>query len=117
MTAKIKIITTPITLNEVQKIAQATFGEMTKAVVDLKQKILALGGEMHADSEALLIKKGSKQENLWGFNIYPDKPRGRRLEFSSLINIRPLANNRSITIQSSIIKKKIKKIVNDLIQK
>jgi len=117
MMPKIKIINQPITLSEVKKIAQATFGEMAKAVVDLEKKILAIGGQMHADSEALLINKGSQQKNLWGFNIYPDEPRGCRLEFSSLINIRPAVNNRSMTIKNAVIKKKIRKIVSDLIQK
>lgn len=112
----IKIIRKNINKDELKKIAREGFGEMVKAVVDIEKEIMALGGELHADGNALLFKKGSKQENLWGINIYPDRPNDKRIEFSALINIRPSIGNRSIEIQSPQIRKKIKKIVGKLIQ-
>jgi hypothetical protein len=112
----IKIIKTKISPEELKKIAQETFGEMTKAVVDIEQEIMALGGELHADSEALLLEQGSRQENLWGINIYPDQPKNKRIEFSALINLRPSIGSRSMEIQDPKIKETIKKIVNKLIE-
>jgi len=38
---------------------------MVKAVVDVEEEIMALGGELHADGNAMLFQEGSKQENLW----------------------------------------------------
>lgn len=112
---KIKIIKKKIGQEELRKFARETFGEMVKAVVDLGQGVLAIGGELHADEEALLLKNGSRQENLWGINIYPDKPRNQRIEYSALINIRPSLGYRSMEIKSPEIRKKIKGIVDRLI--
>ncbi|MFH2104720.1 MAG: DUF5674 family protein [Parcubacteria group bacterium] len=91
------------------------FGDMVKVVVDIDQGIMAMGGEMHADSEAILLTAGSQQENLWGANIYPEKTKADRLEYTSLINIRPRAGNRSMEVQDEEIKKKIAEVINKLI--
>ncbi|NQV13718.1 MAG: hypothetical protein HQ530_05465 [Parcubacteria group bacterium] len=91
------------------------FGDMIKVVVDIDQKIMAIGGEMHADSEAILLTAGSQQENLWGANIYPEKTKADRLEYTSLINIRPAAGNRSMEIQDEGVKEKVESIVSKLI--
>lgn len=64
----IRIITTPITLDELTTEAQNLFGEMVKAVVDVDQKIMAISGELHADEESVLLEHGSAQKNLWGIN-------------------------------------------------
>lgn len=53
----IKIIRKKITKGELKNLARKSFGEMLKAVIDLKHKILAVGGELHADAEAFLLEK------------------------------------------------------------
>jgi len=75
--------------------AEDGFGELVKAVVDVEREIMAAGGELHADEEALLLEQGSEQRHLWGINIYPALPPPDRIEFDSLINIRPAQGNRS----------------------
>lgn len=110
-----KIIATPISLPELKTIAQEHFGDMVKAVVDIEKKIMAVGGELHADEEALLLDKGSKQNDLWGINIYPDQTRDTWIEFDSMINIRPSQNNRSRNVENLHIREQIVAIVNDLI--
>lgn len=35
---------------------------------------MALGDELHADEEILLLDDRSHQENLWGVNRYLDRP-------------------------------------------
>ena len=112
----IKIIKKKITKADLEKIAQETYGEMAKGVVDLKQKIIALGGELHADAETLLLEKGSQQSDLWGFNIYPGKSKEERIVYSSLINIRPTQGSRSIEIKDPNLKKQIKEIIDLLIE-
>ena len=110
-----KIIVTTISLVELKTIAQERFGDMVKAVVDIEKKIMTVGGELHADEEALLLDKGSKQNDLWGINIYPDQPRESWIEFDSMINIRPSQNNRTRSIESTTIRERIVAVVNDLI--
>ena len=113
---EISIIITKIPLVEVKKAAEETFGDMVKAVADIEEGSMAIGGEMHADCEAKLLEHGSEQKNLWGFNIYPDRKPDEWLEYQSLINIRPSVGNRSMEIQDEAIRRKIAEIVNALIQ-
>lgn len=113
---EIKIIRQPIGIEELRQIALESFIEMVKAVVDVEQEIIALGGELHADEEALLLSEGSKQENLWGINIYPNKSPDEWVEFISLINIRPAAGVKTMEVEDPVIREKITKIVNKLIK-
>ena len=55
---------------------------MIKAVADVDRQILAVNAGLHADLEELLLKDGSKQASLYGFNIYE----GNEIEYDSLIN-------------------------------
>lgn len=105
------IVKSPITRDKIKQFIKESFGNMTKAVIDIEQEIMAIGGELHSDEETILLKQGSKQENLWGINIYTD----RIIGFSSLINIRPSQGNHSMEIKNSEIRKKIKKIINKLL--
>lgn len=115
---EIKIITASnkLSIDELRETAGQSFGEMVKAVVDLKREILAIGGELHADAEAVLCEDGSRQEDLWGINIYPDRQRSEWIEFSSLINLKPSLGHRSLEIQDAEVKQKIETIVNSLIE-
>ncbi|MDD5731772.1 MAG: DUF5674 family protein [Patescibacteria group bacterium] len=112
----ILIVRDKIELDEIKRLAQATFGDMVKAVVDVEKEIMAVGGELHADAEALLLEDGSKQVNLWGFNIYPEKTKEEWLEYDSMVNIKPGMGNRSRNIDSEEVKEKIAEIVKKLIK-
>lgn len=112
---KIKIITDKISLAELKEIAKERFGDMIKVVVDIEKAIMAIGGEMHADEEMIMLENGSKQENLWGINIYPDNVGQDFVEFDSMINIRPRQNNRSRGVENEEIREKILSVVGRLI--
>lgn len=75
--------------------------DLIKVVVDIERSLVAIGGDLHADCEQLLLDDGSKQEHLWGANVYPKRPPDEQLEYESMINIRPRAGNRSMHIQDS----------------
>lgn len=66
-----------------------------KLAVDIDRAILAGGGELHADCEAVLLEDGSRQENIWGASW---NPLTQEVFYESLINIRPRQNNRSMEI-------------------
>ena len=112
-----KIIEEKISINELEKMASKMFGNMIKAVVDVDRGIMAIDGELHADEEALLLQDGSKQENLWGINLYPEIKGDDWIEFDSMINLRPSMKNFSRGVNNPYIRKKIMKIVNKLIEK
>jgi hypothetical protein len=113
---EIKIIKDSISRQKLIKIASEGFGDVVKAVVDVKKKIMAVGGELHADEEVLLTEKeGSRREYTWGINIYPKKPEKEWIEFDSMINLKPRYGNRSRDVENSEIKEKIRNIVRKLI--
>jgi hypothetical protein len=113
-----KIIERNITLDELGEMSQKMFGNLVKAVVDIEKGIMAVNAELHSDEEALLLENGSKQENLWGINIYPDFfGQDDFIEFDSMINLRPSQNNRSRGVDNPDIRKKILEITSKLILK
>lgn len=112
---EIKIAKDKLSRKEIKKLADSSFGGMVKVVVDIERGILALGGEFHADAEQVLLKNGSKQENLWGINYYPLEKPQKRIEYSALVNIRPWSRNRSMHIENKTTRKKIKFIVESLL--
>lgn len=93
------------------------FGNLVKAVVDVEREIMAVDAELHADEEQLLLENGSKQENLWGINIYPEIKDDNWIEFDSMINLRPSRGNRSRGVENEEIRKKIIAIISKLIIK
>lgn len=111
-----RIVDRPVFLSELKAMAQARFGNLVKAVVDVERRIMALDGELHADEEALLLESGSRQENLWGINIYPELEGSDRIEFDSVINIRPSQSNRSRDVEDPAIRERILQIVEELMK-
>lgn len=113
---EIKIIKDSIAKKELLEISKEKFGSLVKAVVDIEQGIMAIGGELHADEEVLLTEQcGSKRENTWGINLYPEKTGDDFIEFDSMINLKPFYGNRVRGIENQEIKEKIKEIVKKLI--
>ncbi|OGN07882.1 MAG: hypothetical protein A2750_00075 [Candidatus Yanofskybacteria bacterium RIFCSPHIGHO2_01_FULL_45_42] len=111
------IIKEPITRFHLRQIAQERFGDLVKVAVDIEQEIMALGGELHIDEEVFLIEEaGSKGENVWGINLYPDEKGENFIEFDSMINIKPNFGNRTRGVDNNKIKNKITDIVNKLIK-
>lgn len=112
-----KLVDKKISKKELTEIAKERFGDMVKAVVDIELGIMVVGGELHADEEAMLLENNSIQENLWGINIYVEKDDNEMIEFDSMINIRPRQNNRSRDVLDENLREKIIIIVNNLIIK
>jgi len=95
-----------------EKTSPDSFGSFVKVVVDIGKEILSAGCELHSDCAEELIADGSPYKNLWGANIYP---KDKKIDFISLINIRPTDNNRSMDIENPVIKKKVEDIIRKLL--
>jgi hypothetical protein len=95
--------------------SEKMFGKLVKAVVDIEREIMVVDAEVHADEEQFLLEDGSRQENLWGINIHPDKTGEYFIEFDSMINLRPSWGNSSRSVENPLIRKKIITIVNRLV--
>ncbi|MDA1337317.1 MAG: DUF5674 family protein [bacterium] len=117
MDTQIRIIKEPIAIGELKIIAEEGFGHLVKVVVDVQQNIMAIGGELHADEEVMLMEQeGSKRENTWGINLLPGEIGDAFIQFDSMINLKPSFGNRSRGVENEEIQKKIKVLVKKLIQ-
>lgn len=79
-----------------------------KAAVDIAKGAVSIGCELHIDCFDELVRDGSDARQIWGINIYPDK----RIDFISLLNIRPDQGNRSMKVEDQKLREKISEIVN-----
>jgi hypothetical protein len=113
---EISIIRNAVTRESLREMARQQFGDMVKAVVDVEQAIMAIGGELHSDEEAMLLDHGSQQANLWGINLYPDKPAEEWIEFDSMINVRPSGGNRSRSVERAEVRDAVTRIVGRLVE-
>lgn len=104
-----------INREELDRMASKMFGNLVKAVVDVEREKLVVDAELHSDEEAYLLESGSNQEDLWGINIYPGLPEEERIEFDSMINLRPSQGNSSRGVEDENIQRKILDIVNSKI--
>ncbi len=111
----IQILNAPVTFEELRRLAADQFGDFVKAVVDVGRSVVAIGGELHADEEAVLLEQGARQADLWGINLYPDRPAAEIIEFDSMINIRPSRGNRSREVEDPAVRRQIQAIVERLI--
>ena len=107
------IIEHTLTLTQLMELAQERFGDLVKAVVDIERGIIAVGSELHVDAEQLLLQNGSRQQDLWGINLYPEYfgDMERFVEFDSMINLRPGQNNRTRGVEDPETRNKIVQIV------
>ncbi len=112
-----KLISELITLQELKGMSDRMFGGLVKAVVDIEKNIMVVDAAMHADEEKVLLESGSKQDDVWGINLYPELKGNDFIEFDSMINVRPRLNNFSRNIENKDLQKKIINIVNRLVKK
>jgi hypothetical protein len=112
----IEILRHPTSRLHLSAIAETQFGDMVKAVVDVERGVMAIGGELHADEEATLMDDGSRQQDLWGINLYPAESEEAWIEFDSMINVRPSQGNRSRNVEDNVRRDRIREIVTRLVE-
>lgn len=112
-----KILEQPLPLEELRQMSARGFGDFVKAVVDVDRELVAVEAELHSDLEAFLQEQGSKQESLWGINLYPEAAGEGLIEFDSMINMRPSQGNRSRGVENEAVRRKIKEVVAKRIQR
>ncbi len=83
-----------------------------KFVVDIERGVMTAGGVRHVEGEEILLKDGSKQQDLWGGGY--DLESGE-MDFDSMINIRPAQGNTSREVLDLEIRKAVEEIVRKLL--
>lgn len=100
---------------ELARLVKLYFEDMVKYVVDVERRLIAIGGELHADAEQMLLEDGSRQEDLWGANYYPGAGADECIEFTALINIRPSQGNRAMEVANAGVRERIRTITFELV--
>src|SRR3989338_1687629 len=114
---KTRIVKDKITLDELRALAHEQYGDIIKAVVDVNQEILGVGGELHIDIQSLLVEKENSQgSDTWGINLYLEKSGDDFIEFDSMINLKPLLGNKTRGVENLEIQNKIREIINKLVE-
>ena len=111
----IVIVDRRIEPEELRRLVLLFFEDMVKYVVDIERRVAAVGGELHADAEQLLLQRGSRQVDLWGANYYPGRGPEGCIEYTSLINIRPAQGNRTMLIADPSIRERVRDVTFALI--
>jgi len=111
----IVIVDRRIEPSELRRLVVLYFKDMVKLVVDVRRGVVAVGGELHADAEQMLLEQGSAQADLWGANYYPGRGPEGCIEYTALINIRPSQNNRGMEVQDAETRRTIREITYSLI--
>lgn len=111
----LRVVRDSIRRSELITLARSQFGDMVKAVVDVRRGIMAIGGELHSDEEALLLDEECAQADLWGINLYPEESGEDWIEFDSMINVRPSQGNRSRNVEDQALREQIRRVVTSLV--
>ncbi len=89
---------------------------MVKGVVDVERGLLAIDADLHADLERMLLEDGSRQDDVWGINLWFEDDGEDFVEFDSMINVRPRQGNRSRSVEDPALCQQITEIVQKWIQ-
>lgn len=112
-----KIVKDSIMLAELRTLAHEQYGDVIKAVVDIAQGIMGVGGEFHIDIQSLLSEREhSRGDMTWGINLYPDKVGDEFIEFDSMVNLKPGSGNRTRGVEDETVRAKIREIVRALVK-
>ena len=105
------IIRTKVDSESLKRVAEDLKGYI-KVVVDVRRKILSAGGQKHVDGEQMLLKDGSRQEDLWGAGLDLET---NEMDFDSMINLRPKQNT-SREILDANVRQQVETITRSLLQ-
>ncbi|MBI2592039.1 hypothetical protein HYW36_01015 [Candidatus Saccharibacteria bacterium] len=107
---------TKISLAELKKMAEKMYGSIVKADVDVTKKIVLVDMDLHSDGEAYLMEHGSKQEDMWGINLQPDKyGTNEFVEFDSMINYKSSQGNDSRGVNDKGTRNKIIELIEETV--
>lgn len=109
------VVDRPVEPEELRALVDRFFQDMVKYVVDVERGVIAIGGELHADAEAVLLEQGSRQADLWGANYLPGHGEDACIEYTSLINIRPAQDNRSMEVEDQGLRDRIQDLTFRLV--
>ncbi len=101
-----------ITPEEFEK-AREVYNDYIKTVIDVERNILVVGGEYHIDCEEVLLKTGSKLENLYGGGY---KVSTKEVEYMAMSNYKPALGKTTYEIMDKEIRDKLYKLTKKYLE-
>lgn len=95
------------------KQAREIYTDYIKTVVDIERNIIAVGGEFHIDCEEVLLKQGSKLENLFGGGY---RVSTKEVEYMAMSNYKPNFGKVTYEIMDPIVREKVYKLTKDYLE-
>lgn len=89
------------------------YQDYIKTVIDIEKNVLAIGGEYHIDCEEVLIKSGSKQENLYGGGY---RVSTKEVEYMAMSNYKPAFGKNTYEIIENGIREKLYKLTKEYLE-
>ncbi|KKS07834.1 hypothetical protein A3K01_00875 [candidate division WWE3 bacterium RIFOXYD1_FULL_43_17] len=108
----ILILDRKITPEEFEKVREV-YSDYIKTVIDVENNTLAVGGEYHIDCEDVLIKSGSKQENLYGGGY---RVSTKEVEFMAMSNYKPALGKYTYEIMDSMVRQKLSDLTKEFLE-
>lgn len=93
--------------------AREVYPDYIKTVIDINKNILAVGGEYHIDCEEVLLKQGSKQEDLYGGGY---RVSSKTIEYMAMSNYKPRLKRLTYEIVDEKIRKQLEKLTMDFLK-
>lgn len=93
------VIVEKLSREDVKK-AREEYSEYIKVTIDIFKRIVAIGGEYHADAEEILVRDFQcHSKDIWGggYNI-----KLRKFEINAVLNIKPKVNDSAEIIDPEI---------------
>lgn len=95
------------------KQACEVYSDYIKTVIDIDKTILAVGGEYHIDCEEVLIKSGSKQENLFGGGY---RVSTKEVEYMAMSNFKPALGKNTYEITDPNVRQKLEILTKEFLE-
>lgn len=111
-----KILAEEMSKGDLERSEVVFDGPMVKGAVDVGRRLLAVDADLHADLERMLLENGSRQDDLWGINLWFEDGGEDFVEFDSMINVRPRKGNRSRDVEDEVTRRKIVEVVEQWIK-
>lgn len=93
--------------------AREIYEDYIKTVIDIEKNILAVGGEYHIDCEEVLIKMGSKLENLYGGGY---RISDKEIEYMAMSNYKPALGKTTYEIMDKNIREQLYKLTKEYLE-
>lgn len=111
---EIKVLNDKVTAESLKEFSENWYLDFLKGCVDLENKKVAVGGDYHMESCEILTGLGGSHKNVWGFNLRYLDDGLVKIEFDSLVNIKPNVNKGRV-VEDGEIKNQIEELVREFI--